>query len=377
MKCLLFSVLAVFVLVSSCKNKGCIDEAALNYDEDAKKDDGSCTYPADAGGVIIDPPIGPGTEVLGYNIMSQLPGIWNGPVTSSTALAGYPEWIVDFRPISPAQISAKNELDSVNDIFMSFFVAKMGDEHRVFMRNGGGFAGSVRTSYMICDSVDENTSFNYYRFVDPAGGKTRVHTEVRFKEDSLIMHTFTNDYNTLSEPVSHMKWTADLRDETATQNAIANFNYPQKQEVKDFTTTFDGQAEAVYYGNVLDPYKESEQPYLGNCDLTINIANPAVVNNTKKVLVIITTEALFPGMVFQAGNLDFRSRYVFVNAETICGYDFNYMHPGNYYINCIYDENGDYNFTSGDYMNSSFDSQMTVAAEQSTAKSVTIDFLIP
>lgn len=29
----------------SCKKKGCIDETATNYSEEAKKDDGSCTYP--------------------------------------------------------------------------------------------------------------------------------------------------------------------------------------------------------------------------------------------------------------------------------------------------------------------------------------------
>ena len=28
----------------SCKKEGCTDETALNYNEDAKKDDGSCTY---------------------------------------------------------------------------------------------------------------------------------------------------------------------------------------------------------------------------------------------------------------------------------------------------------------------------------------------
>src|SRR5688572_3216957 len=62
------------------------------------------------------------TTIQGYSILDKLPGIWHGPVTSATALGSYQEWIVDFRPISASQISAKNELDSLNDIFMSFFI---------------------------------------------------------------------------------------------------------------------------------------------------------------------------------------------------------------------------------------------------------------
>jgi len=32
------------ISLSACSKKGCIDEVAENYDADAKKDDGSCTY---------------------------------------------------------------------------------------------------------------------------------------------------------------------------------------------------------------------------------------------------------------------------------------------------------------------------------------------
>lgn len=41
-------LLANLILFVSCKKKGCIDENAINYSEEAKKDDGSCEYtPAD------------------------------------------------------------------------------------------------------------------------------------------------------------------------------------------------------------------------------------------------------------------------------------------------------------------------------------------
>ncbi|MBK9193145.1 MAG: hypothetical protein IPM77_17510 [Crocinitomicaceae bacterium] len=41
-----FFILFVLILfVSSCHRKGCTDPLALNYEEKAKKDDGSCEYP--------------------------------------------------------------------------------------------------------------------------------------------------------------------------------------------------------------------------------------------------------------------------------------------------------------------------------------------
>ncbi len=41
---LLTLTLMIGVGFSSCKKKGCMDENAANYNEDAKKDDGSCVY---------------------------------------------------------------------------------------------------------------------------------------------------------------------------------------------------------------------------------------------------------------------------------------------------------------------------------------------
>ncbi len=319
----------------------------------------------------------PALSVIGFGIMDKLPGIWNGPVDSPTPLGSYPEWIVDFRPISSAQVSAKNELDSLNDIFMSFFVVKHDNAYKMAFRNGGGFAGAERNSYMIIDSLDEAGAESFYRFVDPISGGNRVFTDVTFKDDSLIMHTYTNQYNTLSEPVTHMIWRADLRDNTSAQSAISQFNYPQQEMVRDFSTTFQGLSEAIFYSSSSDPYPQQEQPHLGVSNVTVNVSNPASVDPAKKVLIIITTEPLFDGFVFNPSRLDFRSRYVFVGAESTTGFDFDYMHPGDYYVNAIYDENGDFNFSSGDYMNSSFDIPLTLSSEGTASASVDINFQIP
>jgi len=45
MKKILFATAILTSLIStSCKKKGCIDSLASNYDEKAKKDDGTCTF---------------------------------------------------------------------------------------------------------------------------------------------------------------------------------------------------------------------------------------------------------------------------------------------------------------------------------------------
>lgn len=319
------------------------------------------------------------SNVMGYGILAQLPGIWNGPVTSGTPLGSYPEWVVDFRPIAAAQVSAKNELDSLNDIFMSFFIVKHDCEYKMAFRNGGGFAGLQRNSYMIIDSVSEGGGQDFYRFSDPVSGGKRVFTNVTFKQDSLIMTTYTNKYNTQQIPTLHMRWSATLRDTTSTQYAISLFDFPQKELVKDFSTTFDGLSEAVFYNPTPqdDPYPEQEQPHVGVSTVNVNIANPASPDAAKKVLIIITTQPLFNGVVFSPAQLDYRSRYVFLSAAATASYDFNYMHPGDYYVNALYDSNGDLNFSSGDYINSNFDQPLTLAKEGTATANVTINLQIP
>jgi uncharacterized protein (DUF2141 family) len=66
-----------------------------------------------------------------------------------------------------------------------------------------------------------------------------------------------------------------------------------------------------------------------------------------------------------------------VGAKPSTGYTFNYMHPGTYYVNAIYDVNGDGNFSSGDYINNSFDVPLTLTASGIANATVNVNFLIP
>jgi hypothetical protein len=319
------------------------------------------------------------TNVIGYGILSHLPSIWNGPVTSSTPLGGYPEWIVDFRPISAAQVSAKNELDTVNDIMMSFFIVKNNNSYKMAFRNGGGFAGSQRIAYAVIDSVSETTNNYFYRFSDFIAGKNRVYTNVLFKDDSLIVQVYTNKYNTLSTAQTHMLWKSKLQDNTSAQSAISHFNFPQKQLVKDFSTTFSGRAEAIYYSATdiaNEPYNEAAQPYLGKTTVNISFGSGFTPTSTKKVLLMITTQPLFSGTSYDAAKLKYRSRYVLLSSADH-SFTFNYMHPGTYYIYSYYDNTGDGTFSSGDWMSSNFTNTFTLAEKGTQAVTTSIDFAIP
>jgi len=349
-------ILLVFSLLLSCKNKKTEDTPL------------SSTTSNPAPGPDIN-------NTLGFGILKKLKGIWNGPVTSTTPLGGYPEWIVDFRPISDNQISAKNELDTLNDIHMSFFIARYNNQYKVAFRNGGSFAGMHRVSYFLADSVSENGASSYYRFVEIIKGKNRAYTEVIFKADSLYIKSYTNKTNTQPASTPHMAWSAKLQDSTSCMPAISNFNFPKKTQTKDFTSAFTGQTETIYYNLASDPYPENAQPYLGQTTASYSFAAGYSPVSSKKVFLIITTQPLFSGFVFNTINLKFRSRYVILNSADH-NFTFNYMHPGVYYYYALYDNDGNNTFNSGDWISTS-NTTFTLGNQSIVNTATQINFTIP
>lgn len=324
-------------------------------------------------------PVADINNTYGFNVLKKLKGIWNGPVTSTTPLGGYPEWIVDFRPNSENQISAKNELDTLNDIFMSFFVAKYNNEYKIAFRNGGSFAGNKRVSYFLADSVSENSSNSFYRFSEIIKGKKRAYTEVIFRADSLYIKSYTNKYNTQTTSTPHMVWSAKLQDTTSCQPATSNFNFPQKTQTKDFTSTFGSQTEAVYYATGSnpsgDPYPEVAQPYLGQTNANYTFLASLIPTPTKKVFLIVMTQPLFVGAIPNLANLKYRSRYVILAANGN-NFTFNYMHPGTYYYYAFYDNDGNNTANSGDWISTS-NTTFNLGASGTTSTTTQINYVIP
>jgi hypothetical protein len=314
-------------------------------------------------------------STLGFNVLSKVQGIWNGPVTSTTPLGGYPEWVVDFRPIAENQVSAKNELDTLNDIFMSFFVVKHDNKLKVAFRNGGSFAGMQRVSYFLIDSVSEIGTYAFYRFSEIVIGRNRAFTDVILKNDSLIINSYTNKYNTQASSTPHMSWRAKLQDNTAAQPAATLFGFPKNTMAKDFSSSFIGLAESIYYNSPSDPYPESAQPYLGQTTINYSFDATYVPNPTKKVFLFIMTQPLFSGPIPNLANLKYRSRYVILSASDL-NFVFNYMHPGTYYVYAFYDNDGNNTPNTGDWM-STANTTFTLNALGTTSAVPQINFTIP
>lgn len=290
-------------------------------------------------------------------------------------MGSFPQAPFDFRPISAAQVSMKNELDSANSLYMSFFIVYTGSEYQVAFRNGGDFSGMFRTAYMTLDSVSESTNLSYYRFVDFKKGDARTITEVEFWADSLHIRAYTNKSNTQPNATVHMDYRAGLQYSDAYTNAKNAFGYPKKEMVKDFSSTFSDVTEAVYYVEAQDPYPASAQPYVGKSTLSYSVAPTVSLSAGARVQLIVSTQPLIGQTGVNSANFKTISRYVsLVNPQN--AFVFTYMHPGSYYLYATVDNNGNGFIDSGDFV-STANTSFSLAASGTVSASTQINFQVP
>lgn len=87
-----------------------------------------------------------------------------------------------------------------------------------------------------------------------------------------------------------MAWRAKLQDSTSAAAAIADF-VPKKTMTKDFTSTFVGQTESIYYASsgipAGDPYPETAQPYLGKTTVNYTYDGAHVPVGGKKCYLLL------------------------------------------------------------------------------------------
>ncbi len=313
-------------------------------------------------------------NVMGFGILNRLPGLWNGPVFSSTPAGSFDNWYIDFRPVSASQVSQFSMLDSQTVNITSFFIVKYNNTLKVAMRTEGCFAQKCCVTYEVIDSVNEASG--YYRFVDFVSGKKRAYSEFIFTGDNMLMKVYTNKFNKEKMPQLHSQFEAKRADSTSSFDAIKKFNYPQPIMVKDFSDAFKNLKESIFFDLSNDPYNSSSQPYTGSVTVKIAVDSTLIIKNSDELCILLTTESLFQGIKYIPENMKFLSKYVYLPAGTKT-FTITNVHPGKYYLYSYNDINNDKHHLSGDYMSSDVNNTIIVSAEKNTETNTIIDFVIP
>ena len=312
-------------------------------------------------------------KIKGSGIMCRLPGIWRGPVMSTTSAGSFDHWYVDLRPVSSWQISQFSNLDDKTINNFSVFAVKYKGEKRIALRTEGCFANSCCITYEILDSVNESTG--YYRFSDFIGGPKRAYTEFQFTENKMTMEVYTTKFNKEKELKLHTRWDAVLMDNEATLSSIKKFKYPKLKKYADFENAFAGMSESIFFSFDNDPYKSENQPIMGSASFKIHIKEQIKIGENDQILVLLSTKPLWDGQNYLKENEKFFVRAVYLKYDTR-NYTLNNIHPGNYYVYYFIDRNSDYQYISGDCMSTESNKTLSVEIGKTAEFQAEIDYVI-
>jgi len=268
-------------------------------------------------------------DVLGYGFLAKIVGLWHGPVKTDTPAGSFPEWYVDFRPISAGEVAQFSLLDAQTINNLNFFIVKHDGQLKVAMRTEGCFNEACCVTYEVIDKVDEEAG--YYRFSDFQRGAERAYTEFTFMDDEFLMEVYTNKFNTKEKLELHSRWEAKLGGREAASEAISALNFPQPVMIKDFSDVFINMTESIYYTFENDPYSSSSQPYVGSVTVDIKISEDLKLEKSHELFLLLTTESLFNGLKYIKDSDKYYSKYVYLPVSTM-SYTIKNVHPGKYYL---------------------------------------------
>lgn len=313
-------------------------------------------------------------DILGYGFLNRIPGLWHGPVSTSTATGSFDVWYVDFRPITEGQVAQFSLLDPSKLENISFFIVKYNNQMKLAMRTEGCSNDTCCATYEMIDSVVEQEG--YYRFIDFVKGKKRACTIFEFSGNQMVMTTYTNKFNKSDTLVWHSTYTATLGTKDNAIEATTHFKYPQPMMTSDFTYAFKNMNESIFFDLTNDPYNSLTQNYVGSVTAKISITGNLPTISADKVFLVFTTQPLFTGNTYNPGNLNYISKYVYLPVTT-SAYTLENFHPGKYYIYALIDKNHDGTYQSGDYMSSNINNIFTLPANQNFTIQTNIDYIIP
>jgi hypothetical protein len=143
MKINYFALLLVSVFILSCEQQGCTDSAALNFDPNATKDDGSCDYESE-------------NYVGVYTIHDSLKHVF-----SFTYAQGTREISIGPHPFQPVNLVFTNMfLSGTCTVFGSVSEGHF-DFPAQTIRESDGTPSSYEISYLVGDFVGDSI---YYKF---------------------------------------------------------------------------------------------------------------------------------------------------------------------------------------------------------------------
>jgi hypothetical protein len=313
-------------------------------------------------------------EVFGYGILERIIGQWHGPVMTTTPAGSFPEWYVDFRPVLPGQVAQYSTIDPQTINYLSFFIIERDGELKVALRTEGVFQNKGCVTYEVIDRVDEANG--YYRFSDFKSKDERAYTEFRITGDRLLMEVYTNRFNKVSPLEIHTRWEAKLGSRDAAMSNAKELGFPQPVAVKDFTGVFVNMSESIYYEFEHDPYPTDPQPFVGSVTVEITVDDSLEFKDDHELFLLLATDSLFNGLVYDPDNLSLISRHVYLPVGTR-SYTFTNVHPGSYYLYSYNDVNGDKYHKSGDYMGSNIENTFTLRPEGTITVGTKIDYVIP
>lgn len=312
--------------------------------------------------------------VQGFGILYRLPGLWNGPVTSTTPAGSFPKWYVDFRPTSAGQLSQFSTVKPGLNNYLSFFIVRHGGRLKVAMRTDATFRGKGCITYEVIQSADEERGV--YVFADFQSGKSRAYTVFTFTGRMMNMRTFTNKFNKLRAPVLHADWNARLVSRAPALAAVRALGYPRPHAVKDFSTVFGNRHESIYFVRKEAPYPSETEPYVGRIRFLISTGGKVKHRSRDEVLLMLTTRPLYDGFRYLPSRLQYLSKLVYLPGD-IREHLMTLVHPGSYYLYAYTDTNGDKRHSAGEYCATRLVHQVTVSPSGTVVVPVMIDGIIP
>lgn len=324
---------------------------------------------------IIEPE--PATKIIpfdinsdGFDFLEKMQGHWVG--TNRVIADDYPWFAWDYRAISKSHIHGIHEGGTLGNLFTSFFVTNYNGKRTIMARNGGLLNGIYRTSYFVLDKVEnKDTDGKYYRFVDAIGGDKIMYFELRFNNNEIFFNSYTSNLGN-RVPSRHMTFKGQKMHTSLAQTSANTTGFPQNivetgfdlsngfredylyvqsGETKPKSATFlaQGNNNDVYNLAVQsgDPITITDHPRLST--LQVNIIRNSQITNTN-LFVYLSKDALTDANVILTNSTDAYNTILHFptleNNET--EFLYTYLHPGDYYLTVIADQNQDLAPGTGD-----------------------------